>query len=166
MKTNNGINTVSIDIELSNNYLNQLKVYLKKESLSITEIEDFIYSRIKIFNTRNFGILDMKIVPRNAKCTLRRTLTRIGNDDIRVVDFIIFADMLENNRIEYIRGIGPITRAQLITFYLENFKEDSKYDTLIKDIHDFFRWANIPRMISEHEVYNICERIKKYYFYE
>lgn len=153
---------ISINLWLGNDVVEQIKKYLDKNTVVTSDIYEFIASRIALHETKNFGVIDLKTLPKSALCPLRRTLS-IETDEIRVADFIFFMEALNSRRVRYIRGIGPVIRDQLNEYYT-NMISDNNFQELIAEIHDFFK--NLFGMMDQRELYTNIVNFKKRYGYE
>lgn len=156
------IDGVSINLWLGDDIVSRIKDYVGKNHVTSSDIYRFIASRILLHENKNFGVIDLKTLPKNSRCPLKRTLNG-ETKEIRTVDFIFLMEALNSQRIRYIRGLGPVTYEQLNQIYNELLNENN-YEELIAEIYEFFK--TITNIMSQKEVYPIISLFKKRYGYE
>ena len=156
------IDGVSINLWLGNDIVSRIKNYIGKSTVTTSDIYKFIASRIILHESKNLGVIDMNSLPKNSRCPLKRTLNK-ESKEIRTVDFIFLMEILNSKRVQYIRGMGPITYNQLNGFYSELIN-DNKYDELITEIREYFK--TLTTVMAQNEIYHNITSFKKRYGYE
>lgn len=148
----------SVQIKLSETYIEMLKDTLKIKYLNKQILSDFIRERLCLVDRIDYGYLDCTILPpitRMPIIILNRNTSKLHG--IRNADFVLFMELMIAGELEPIRNIGKIRRNWLINSYKILFYNSIIYTDLVRMAQEFINDSDLPDKISTSNLMGVLD---------